>query len=340
MDRFLVHADKALRKRVMIGFVATILLGALRRGVVLGRVRVVALASVLDDAEIEGLPSVVLGKPFSRAMFSRLALQSRADVPHPSPSHVPVHLVEDARLLVAEDDPTNVLVFRLFFEELGVRPEIVGNGRLALDRVEAAEHFDLVLLDGEMPEMDGRETAQRIRAFEKAAGALRVPIIGVSAHTLDDQRRDALGSGMDGYLTKPLTLDSFVAAIREHAPGLVREGRAPKLSRKATPIPVSGSTSELADVFERSTQEALALLQGAAERSDWAACGTHAHRLKGACLVLGAKGGADLAADVERLAKEHDSAGLMGAVVALEIELADAAHVMRSASEAPERVAS
>jgi signal transduction histidine kinase/CheY-like chemotaxis protein len=108
------------------------------------------------------------------------------------------------RVLVAEDNPTNLLVTRGFLEKLNCRAVCVENGQMALDAFRQGP-FDLVLMDIQMPDMDGLTATQLIREHEAAHGTERTPIIGLSASAFRHNVDDGIAAGMDDYLTKPVT---------------------------------------------------------------------------------------------------------------------------------------
>ena len=122
--------------------------------------------------------------------------------------------VEDRGLhiLAAEDIPTNQLVLRTIMQTFGVELEVVDNGELA---VEAWEHgeFDLILMDIQMPKMDGVAATRAIRAAEQKTGRPRTPIIAVSANAMTHQLKDYLAAGMDGHVAKPIELAKLSAAM-------------------------------------------------------------------------------------------------------------------------------
>jgi signal transduction histidine kinase/ActR/RegA family two-component response regulator len=110
------------------------------------------------------------------------------------------------RILVVDDNEVNLLVSVSMLEHLGYEAETARDGRDALKRLET-ERFDLVLMDLEMPEMDGAEATRRIRATLSAA---RQPhIVGLSAHALSTYRDSSLAAGMNDYITKPLQVDDI-----------------------------------------------------------------------------------------------------------------------------------
>ncbi len=114
------------------------------------------------------------------------------------------------KILLAEDNPVNQKVAARMLERLGHSVILAGNGLDAL----AALHnhsFDLILMDVQMPEMDGLEASRRIRVFE--AGKTRVPIVALTAHAMDSHRDECLAAGMDSFLTKPIRPESLKLEI-------------------------------------------------------------------------------------------------------------------------------
>jgi len=119
-------------------------------------------------------------------------------------------------LLVAEDTPFNQKFIRRLLENWHCRVIIVENGRLAIDAL--AEHdFDLVLMDVQMPEMDGLTATARIRELEKGTGR-HVPIIAMTAHAMRGDRERCIDAGMDEYVSKPISAASLIETIRRVVP--------------------------------------------------------------------------------------------------------------------------
>jgi len=106
------------------------------------------------------------------------------------------------RILLAEDNPINEKMTVRMLEKSGHRVTAVHNGREALERLEQ-ESFDLVLMDVQMPEMDGLEAARAIRERERRTGG-HVPIVAMTAHAMQGDRERCLEAGMDGYVSKPV----------------------------------------------------------------------------------------------------------------------------------------
>ncbi len=119
----------------------------------------------------------------------------------------------DAKVLIAEDNLTNQIVARGILEQLGCRVTMVENGREAVAQV-LENSFDLVLMDCQMPVMDGYEATRRIRVKEKESGRLPVVIVALTAHAMKGDREHCLAVGMNDYLSKPFREEQLAALLR------------------------------------------------------------------------------------------------------------------------------
>lgn len=120
------------------------------------------------------------------------------------------------RVLVAEDNAVNRMVIKGLLGKIKIQPELVENGALAYDAVRmASQAYDLILMDCEMPEMDGFEATRKIREYEAERSLSGVPIVALTAHALQEHREAVFATGMNQYLSKPVTLDSLVWAIKQ-----------------------------------------------------------------------------------------------------------------------------
>ena len=135
----------------------------------------------------------------------------------PAPVHRPTPA---ARLLVVEDNPVNALVAVESLKRFGFDPVHVDGGEAALAALRD-DAFDLVLMDCQMPGIDGFETTRRWRHLEAAEGRRRLPIVAVTANAAPEDRARCLAAGMDDYLTKPFELAALHAMIEQH---LARNG--------------------------------------------------------------------------------------------------------------------
>jgi signal transduction histidine kinase/CheY-like chemotaxis protein/ligand-binding sensor domain-containing protein len=129
------------------------------------------------------------------------------------------HAESPLHILVAEDNPINQTVVRRLLEKRGHRVEIARDGEEAV-AADERESFDLILMDLEMPAMDGWQATAAIRRREAATGRARRPIVALTAHAMKGHDDRCLAAGMDGYLTKPVDLEALNAAVES-----VRRGR-------------------------------------------------------------------------------------------------------------------
>jgi CheY-like chemotaxis protein/HPt (histidine-containing phosphotransfer) domain-containing protein/anti-sigma regulatory factor (Ser/Thr protein kinase) len=157
--------------------------------------------------------NAVLSKPVRGAQLHRSLLRAfgRRDTP------VPFHRKNvlggrGLRLLVAEDNPTNQIVAQMMIEQLGHSIDIAGNGQEALELL-ASSKYDAILMDCQMPVLDGYEATRRIRAGLVPGGNSRIPIIALTAYAMPGDRDKALAAGMDDYVAKPLEAATLMAAI-------------------------------------------------------------------------------------------------------------------------------
>ncbi|MBK7673877.1 MAG: response regulator [Candidatus Accumulibacter sp.] len=132
------------------------------------------------------------------------------------------------RVLVVEDNPVNQQVAAAMLESLGVAHVLADNGRIALDRVRQ-EHFDLVLMDCQMPEMDGFEATAQVRARQRE-GLLpgKLSIVALTANAVEGDRERCLAAGMDDYLSKPFTRERLTAALARWLPVAAEQAAEPR----------------------------------------------------------------------------------------------------------------
>lgn len=165
--------------------------------------------------------------------WMQLPLQE-ADLPQghhqpPQPGHSQPNdiqtLLAGVNVLVAEDNPTNRFLVKQMLERAGAVVTCVDNGSLAVvafarsleTNAEADSRIDLVLMDVHMPELDGLEATRRIREWESTAQVLRrVPILAMTAGVLLEERDAVTKAGMDGFISKPMTRDTLLAAVKAH----------------------------------------------------------------------------------------------------------------------------
>jgi two-component system, sensor histidine kinase and response regulator len=152
--------------------------------------------------------------------------------------HVPLlQAVRPLHILLAEDNAVNQLVASRLLEKQGHSVTLVTDGRRAVEEFEKTA-FDLILMDVQMPEMDGYEATAAIRAREN--GRSRTPILALTAHAMSGDRERCLLAGMDGFISKPIQLPALIDAIMDVC-GL-QSGLIPKelLASRPEPAILSG----------------------------------------------------------------------------------------------------
>jgi len=181
-------------------------------------------------------------------------------------------------LLVVEDNPINQLVATEIIEELGHRCTVVGNGAIALETLERA-HFDAVLMDCQMPGMDGYEATRRIRLLPGPLS--KIPIFALTAHALVGERASALAAGMDDYLSKPLSESALLRLLRLWLP--TQRGHLPLID------PTVRRSPRAIDLFQRTIGSEISAMGAALRQQDPVLFRSCAHRAKSSALAIGAE---------------------------------------------------
>jgi CheY-like chemotaxis protein len=139
-----------------------------------------------------------------------------AEAPRAEPAFPGAAPGRSLRVLLAEDNPVNQVVAVRLLEKHGHCVCVVANGQEVLDALDRAS-FDLVLMDVQMPVLDGLQATRAIRERERGTGR-HVPILALTAHAMQGDRELCLGAGCDGYVPKPIQLRQLLEAIGEVAP--------------------------------------------------------------------------------------------------------------------------
>lgn len=228
------------------------------------------------------------------------------------------------RILVVDDDPVNRLVATAELAALGHAAEVTDSGEAALALL-VREPYDAVLLDCEMPRLDGYETCRRLRQLE--SGGRRTRVIALTAHRMAEEREKCLAAGMDGHLSKPLRSDELAAVLSRgpQAPGpsLTAAESASIDERLAALRRLGEKTGEdvLGQVLESFLQQGardLEILRWALTPGNGPAFAAAAHSLAGSSGILGAAGLAVGCAELEKLARQEDLAACESRLPAVE----------------------
>ena len=245
-------------------------------------------------------------------------IHGREEIPRDLSSRLPL------RILLAEDNLVNQKVAQLMLRRLGYRADLANNGREVLEALER-QRYDIILMDVQMPEMDGLETTSEIH--QRYPEGVRPHIIGITAHAMRGDRERFLAAGMDDYLSKPVQISDLTAALLASADrgrtGEEREEEAVQHSMTASPprelVPATepidqdklaqlrqleeettpGLIKKLLDVFERTSAADVATMRQAIEDQDREALREAAHHLKGSCGNFGAERLTALAFELE-----------------------------------------
>jgi CheY-like chemotaxis protein/HPt (histidine-containing phosphotransfer) domain-containing protein len=195
------------------------LAGEIRRHRDAGSLPLVLLTSLGApvDATAGAHFAATLSKPIKpshlyEALLSVFAGRPRRIVPYSAPQVVDAGLAArlPLRILVAEDNAVNQHLVLLLLGKLGYRADVVGNGLEAVEAVER-QRYDVVLMDVQMPEMDGLEASRQI--VERWAAAERPRIVALTANALQSDREECLAAGMDDYLAKPIRIEELASAL-------------------------------------------------------------------------------------------------------------------------------
>ena len=238
-----------------------------------------------------------------------------AAVARPAAVALPSATAPAVRVLVAEDNAANQLVIQMLLEKLGVACVLVGDGRAAVEML-AREEFAAVLMDCQMPVLDGYEATRQIRGGLAGAGKVRQPVIAVTAHAAVAEREKCFAAGVDEYLTKPISLDSLRRALQKF--GLVTAAPAAvNLEPALDPKQVaqlrglqgrSGSSlfEEIAALAGRDLPPELMRLTTAIQQRDAKEVELLAHRLAGSAANLGASSLRAVLRELEQAARKSD----------------------------------
>ena len=315
-----------------------------------------SLALVLLSSMGQALPAAhrevgfaaVLSKPLKLSLLYDRLLEIFGGAPDVAraaagePSREPVAAPGPLRILVAEDNAVNQKVALRLLERLGYQADVSANGLEALDRLDRAP-YDVVLMDVQMPGMDGLEASRAICA--RWPPRQRPRIIAMTAEAMEGDRERCLAAGMDDYLVKPVRLDELARALSRSRPLTTERtgeracGHDGTTTRDALDRRVLdqlredlGDAAALRDVISTFLERSPSMLTGlreAAARGDGVAVSAGAHAMKGTSATLGALTLSSLCAELERLARAGRMAEVVAQVPAVEAEYGSVDRALR-----------
>lgn len=224
-----------------------------------------------------------------------------------------------ARILLVEDNPVNLMVAQRLLQVLGAECDTAGNGEVALQKIEAAQ-YDLVLMDCQMPVLDGYGATRRWREIEQARRAThRLPIVAMTANAMAGDRQKCLDAGMDDYLPKPVTKGELERCIeRWRGASLAVPETLPPPEETAVRSPpvlddsvldelrevLGDEVDKIVQVYLEDAPRLIAQLERAAVGNDPIALRVAAHTLKSSSANVGARTLSDAARDLEHGARD------------------------------------
>jgi signal transduction histidine kinase/ligand-binding sensor domain-containing protein/CheY-like chemotaxis protein len=246
------------------------------------------------------------------------------------------------KILVAEDNPVNQLLATRLLEKRNHQLLVVGNGLEALEALEQQrdQGFDLILMDVQMPQMNGFEATRIIRERERIQGG-HIPIIAMTAHAMKGDRERCVGAGMDGYVSKPIQVQELYAVIDEVVEQMqkskrrkVSEGQGQVALDKAAALANLGGDehvlAEAGHLFLVECSRLMSEVQEAIRRNNASALEQAAHIIKGSVGTFAARRAYETARRLEELGHEGKLKDAEGVYANLEAEMDHLRHDMES----------
>ncbi|HVH68752.1 MAG TPA: response regulator [Gemmatimonadales bacterium] len=330
------------------------LAGAIRADRTLARTRLLILTSAGQRGDGERCRQLgiqaYLTKPIARADLIEAVgtVLAGAVSPDGTPDLVTRHSIAESRvamrILIAEDNPVNQQVATAMLVKRGHQVDVVGNGREAVDAVSAAS-YDVVLMDIQMPEMDGFAATERIRALPQGRA---LPIIALTAHALSGERERCLARGMTGYLAKPFKAHDLFAVVEGGGEG--DAGSAPPPPRAAPVVDVDGFRRTMEEAgadgavdgilatFVETVPQRLDALVTASRALEPEPLQRAAHAFKSAAATIGARTLASLLEAMETAAKSGDLTAAREQLEPVRLEAQAALEYLRTATKGGDRV--
>ena len=273
---------------------------------------------------------------------------------------------QKVRILLVEDNIVNQKLAKIMLTKVGYQVDVANDGKEAVEKYTTSpEHFDLILMDVQMPEMDGMEATKEIRKWEgrrrnleiqNPKSEFRIPIVAMTAHALKGDRERCIEAGMDGYVSKPIKAEELFKVIEKWANRLgdkfkKEEKSSAALKNSGPPTKdvfdlskalevVDGDMElfkEIADLFKKNLPDNIAQIRVAIAKSDSNALEQAAHSLKGSVGNFAAKRAFEAAYRLEVIGREGKLAEADAALSELEKELKTLEAAMKVALSGDEK---
>ena len=246
-----------------------------------------------------------------------------------TPPAEPAHLA-GVRILLADDAEDNRTLLLVYLRKSGCSVEVAEDGGAALRKFRSGR-YDVVLMDMQMPVLDGYETTRRIRALEVQEGRGRTPIVAITAYAFREHERLSLEAGCDAHLAKPIAKGTLLSTIRSHLARPEPSGAEPA----PIEVEIDPEIADLVPGYLANRRADLPLLRDALAAADFETLATLGHRMKGSGGAYGFKQITAIGGALEKAAKDADAAG----VESHRAELEDLLRRLGSAPDEAEPVA-
>ncbi len=249
--------------------------------------------------------TVDIGSVFSLAVPFEIwaGAAARAALPEGS---VPAPVLRHLRILLAEDSPDNRMITEAYLRDTPYHVEIAENGSIAYKKF-ISSHFDLVLMDRQMPVMDGLTATRTIRAWERVNNRAPTPIVALTASALQGDREKCLAAGCTAYLTKPIKQDVLLQAIMDYASEAKSASSADTARQEMAMVRTNPKFADLIEVFLQNVRHNVTTMLLALERDDFETVAFLGHGIRGAGGMFGFPEITDIGAALEIAAESGDA---------------------------------
>ena len=210
------------------------------------------------------------------------------------------------RILLAEDSSDNRTITLAYLEHTPYRVEIAETGAIACEMFEAG-HYDIVLMDRQMPVMDGLTATRTIRTWEQANGRLPRPIIALTASALKGDREKCMAAGCTAFLTKPIKQEVLLQAIKEHSMVALASPGEESSQKDAVVVRMNHKFANRVPVFLHNARQNVIAMLVALDQGDFRTVEVWGHGMRGAGGMFGHQAITDIGAALEQAAESADA---------------------------------
>ena len=210
------------------------------------------------------------------------------------------------RILLAEDSPDNCTITMAYLEDTPYRVEIAENGAIACEMF-AAGHYDLVLMDRQMPVMDGLTATRTIRAWERANDRPTTPIIALTASALKGDQEMCLAAGCTAFLTKPIKQEVLLQAIKERSRVAPPSSKEESSWKHTILVRVNPKFADRIPAYLQNCRQNVITIPDALDRGDFETVTTLGHQMRGSGSMFGFQAITDFGAALEQAAESADT---------------------------------